>query len=422
MTNSFALVEMMMDVERWVDTFSGLVARSSLLEVISYGVNGSKDGTLLLMQADFQVISPMVPVRQTKFLRFCKQRAEGVWAVVDVSLDASHEGSSSYSLPTSVRLPSGCIIEDIANGSCKVTWLEHSEYDESLIHGMLRPVISSGLGFGAKRWVTTLQRYCQCLNILMASATMPEDPSLMTMAGRKSVLRLAHRMVQNFCSGVYNGIGSRKWEKLTVSSVSEDVKILTRKSINEPGEPSGVVLVATTSVWLPITKERVFYFLAEDGNRKHWDILSNGGMMPEMFRITKSQDFGNNVSLNFDTNNADPMNQMVILQEMCDDASGSMLVYAPVDVPSMELTLNGGDHTYVCLLPSGFSIIPDGRDHIMATNEVVGNHGGCILTIGFQILVSSLPAAKLTMESVDTVSSLLSCTIHRIKEALNLTA
>ncbi|CAN1751913.1 Homeobox-leucine zipper protein ROC5 [Linum perenne] len=59
----------------------------------------------------------------------------------------------------------------------QVTWLEHSEYDESLIHGMLRPVISSGLGFGAKRWVTTLQRYCQCLNILMASATMPEDPS-----------------------------------------------------------------------------------------------------------------------------------------------------------------------------------------------------------------------------------------------------
>ncbi|CAN1751905.1 Homeobox-leucine zipper protein ROC5 [Linum perenne] len=220
-------------------------------------------------------------------------------------------------------------------------------------------------------------------------------------------------MVQNFCSGVvscnansnYNGIGSRKWEKLTVSSVSEDVKILTRKSINEPGEPSGVVLVATTSVWLPITKERVFYFLAEDGNRKHWDILSNGGMMPEMFRITKSQDFGNNVSL------LRSGNQMVILQEMCDDASGSMLVYAPVDVPSMELTLNGGDHTYVCLLPSGFSIIPDGRDHIMATNEV-----------GFQILVSSLPAAKLTMESVDTVSSLLSCTIHRIKEALNLTA
>ncbi|CAN1764418.1 Homeobox-leucine zipper protein ROC5 [Linum perenne] len=426
MHNSLAIVEVLMEMDRWVDAFSGLVASCSLIEVISSGVYGNKDGTLLLMQADFQVISPMVPVRQTKFLRFCKQRAEGFWAVVDVSLDASQEGSSSYSLPTSVRLPSGCIVEDIDNNCCEVTWLEHSEYDESLIHGMLRPVISSGLGFGARRWVTSLQRYYECVNILRSYGTWLKDKSL-------NVMRLSHRMVNNFYSGVvscnadsnYNGTGSQKWEKLAFSNVREDVKILTRKSTNKPGEPSGVVLVALTSVWLPTMKERVFdYLFEEEMTRKDWDILTNGGMMHEMFWINKGQDYGNGISLlgsvNFDPNNADPMNKFVILQEACDDASVSMLVYASIDVPSMGLVLNGKDHTNVSLLSSGFFIIPDGRDPTMATNEVDGVHGGCILTFGLQIPANKLPAAKITMEAMEAVSNLLSCTIQRIKDALKL--
>ncbi|CAN1158868.1 Homeobox-leucine zipper protein ROC5 [Linum perenne] len=427
MNNSLAIVKMMMEMDRWIDAFSGLVASCSLIEVISSGCHEchrSKDGTLLLMQADFQVISPMVPVRQTKFLRYCKQQADDFWAVVDVSLDASQEGSSSYSLPTSVRLPSGCTIEDIDNNCCEVTWLEHSEYDESLIHGKLRPVISSGLGFGARRWLTNLQRSCECANILKSCGTWPNDPAL---------IRLSHRMVKNFYSGVvscnaksnYNGTGSQKWEKLAISNVREDVKILTRKSTNESVEPSGFVLAASTSVWLPTMKERLFdYLFEEEMTRKDWDILNNGGMMHEMFWITKRQDYGNGISVlgsvNFDPNNADPMNKFVILQEACNDASVSMLVYAPIDVSSMGLVLNGKDHTNVSLLSSGFFIIPDGRNPTMATNEVDGEHGGCILTFGLQIPVNKLPAAKITMESVDAVSNLLSCTIQRIKDALKL--
>ncbi|CAN1191763.1 Homeobox-leucine zipper protein ROC5 [Linum perenne] len=383
MNNSLAIVKLMMEMDMWIDAFSGLVASCSLIEVISSGCHGNKDGTLLLMQADLQVISPMVPVRQTKFLRYCKQRADGFWAVVDVSLDASQEGSSSYSLPTSVRLPSGCTIEDIDNNCCEVTWLEHSEYDESLIHGMLRPVINSGLGFGARRWLTNLQRSCECANILKSCGTWTKEPSL-------NVMRLSHRMVKNFFSGV--------------------VSCNTNTS---------------TSIWLPTMKERLFdYLFEEEMTRKDWDILTNGGMMHEMFWITKGQDYGNSISLlgsvNFDLNNADPMNKFVILQEACDDASVSMLVYATIDVPSMGLVLNGKDHANVSLLSSGFFIIPDGRNPTMATNEVDGVHVGCILTFGLQIPANKLPAAKITMKSVGAVCNLLMCTIQRIKEALKL--
>lgn len=97
---------------------------------------------------------------------------------------------------------------------------------------------------------------------------------------------------------------------------------------------------------------------------------------------------------------------MLILQETCTDASGSMVVYAPVDVPAMHLVMNGGDSAYVALLPSGFVVVPDGAA------------AGSLLTVAFQILVNSLPTAKLTVESVETVSNLISCTVQKIKVAL----
>lgn len=71
------------------------------------------------MHAELQLLSSLVPVRQVSFLRFCKQHAEGVWAVVDVSIDSIREGSSS----SCRRLPSGCLVQDMANGYSKVTQL-----------------------------------------------------------------------------------------------------------------------------------------------------------------------------------------------------------------------------------------------------------------------------------------------------------
>lgn len=76
------------------------------------------------MQAELQLLSPLVPVRQVTFLRFCKQHAEGVWAVVDVSIDRiSDRGGSASSARSSLscrRLPSGCLVHDMPNGYSKV--------------------------------------------------------------------------------------------------------------------------------------------------------------------------------------------------------------------------------------------------------------------------------------------------------------
>lgn len=73
------------------------------------------------MQAEFQVMSPLVPIRQVKFLRYCKQHGDGLWAVVDVSYDVNRESQDLKSFGGLKRLPSGCIIQDIGNGCSKVT-------------------------------------------------------------------------------------------------------------------------------------------------------------------------------------------------------------------------------------------------------------------------------------------------------------
>jgi homeobox-leucine zipper protein len=74
------------------------------------------------MHAELQVLSPLVPVREVNFLRFCKQHAEGVWAVVDVSIDNVRETSGAPTYANCRRLPSGCVVQDMPNGYSKVNF------------------------------------------------------------------------------------------------------------------------------------------------------------------------------------------------------------------------------------------------------------------------------------------------------------
>lgn len=113
---------------------------------------------------------------------------------------------------------------------------------------------------------------------------------------------------------------------------------------------------------------------------------------------------------------------MLILQESSTDQTASFVIYAPVDIVSINVVLNGGDPDYVALLPSGFAILPDGTTASSggAANGVA-EHGsaGSLLTVAFQILVDSVPTAKLSLGSVATVNNLIACTVERIKASLS---
>uniref|UniRef100_A0A0E0ARP6 START domain-containing protein n=1 Tax=Oryza glumipatula TaxID=40148 RepID=A0A0E0ARP6_9ORYZ len=378
------LVEILMDVNQFATVFSSIVSRASTHEVLSTGVAGNYNGALQVMSMEFQVPSPLVPTRESYFVRYCKNNSDGTWAVVDVSLDSLR--------PSPVlkcrRRPSGCLIQEMPNGYSKVTWVEHVEVDDSSVHNIYKPLVNSGLAFGAKRWVGTLDRQCERLASAMASNIPNGDLGVITsVEGRKSMLKLAERMVASFCGGVTASV-AHQWTTLSGSG-AEDVRVMTRKSVDDPGRPPGIVLNAATSFWLPVPPAAVFDFLRDETSRSE--------------------------SANSNQSN------MLILQESCTDASGSYVVYAPVDIVAMNVVLNGGDPDYVALLPSGFAILPDGPSgnaQAAVGENGSGSGGGSLLTVAFQILVDSVPTAKLSLGSVATVNSLIACTVERIKAAV----
>ncbi|CAI9292596.1 unnamed protein product [Lactuca saligna] len=67
------------------------------------------------------------------------------------------------------RRPSGCLIQELPNGYSKVTWIEHVEVDNGDVHDIYKVLVNSGLAFGAKRWVATLDRQSERLASAMAN-------------------------------------------------------------------------------------------------------------------------------------------------------------------------------------------------------------------------------------------------------------
>ena len=79
------------------------------------------------------------------------------------------------------------------------------------------------------------------------------------------MLKLAERMVMSFCSGV-GASTAHAWTTLAATG-SDDVRVMTRKSMDDPGRPPGIVLSAATSFWIPVGPKRVFDFLRDENSR-----------------------------------------------------------------------------------------------------------------------------------------------------------
>ncbi|KAG6521993.1 hypothetical protein ZIOFF_019127 [Zingiber officinale] len=397
------LVDMFMDVDKWIALFSSIVTGAAIVEVFSDGAAGSYDGTLQLITAELQVPTPLVPVREGLFLRHCKQHEGGVWAVVDVSFEVRQNPMAKFR-----RRPSGFIIHQMPNDCSKVIWVEHVEVDGGEVHDMYKGVVKSGLAFGAKRWLARMERQCEKLASLSNSTAYIGNAE-----GTKNILKLSERMVMSFCSGV-SGSLIHQWTEVTGAATNE-VMIRSRKNNGDPGRPAGTVLGASTSIWLPITPKRVFDFLSNLATRNQWDILLHGAMVYEAATVLNSQEEGNCVSL-LAVGLPGQGNTTMILQEICSDSTCTYMIYAPVDTAIINAVLSGGDPNFVALLPSGFVIFPD-ENSSMQNDEA--KREGCLLTVAFQIFIDSAPDSRIPAGTIDIVNSLLSCTCSRIRAIIS---
>lgn len=81
---------------------------------------------------------------------------------------------------------------------------------------------------------------------------------------RKSLMKLANRMIKTFSLNMTT-CGGQSWTAIS-DSPEDTVRITTRK-ITEPGQPSGVILAAVSTTWLPYTHTKVFDLLRDERHR-----------------------------------------------------------------------------------------------------------------------------------------------------------
>ncbi|KAI8008162.1 Homeobox-leucine zipper protein ROC8 [Camellia lanceoleosa] len=428
------LLNMFLDSNKWVDLFPTIVTKARTIEVVDTRMLGDQAGSLQLMYEQMHILSPLVAPREFYFLRYCREVEASVWVIVDVSYEydcskLSKDLDPRGSPPRSWRLPSGCMLQDKPNGCCEVTWVEHVEVDDkSQTHRLYKDLVCGGLAYGAQRWLATLHRMSERLAYSIGAALSRHELGGVfdIPEGRKSIMNLSQRMVKNF------------WEMLSMSDkldfphLSElnnsGVRVSVRQN-NEIGQPSGMIVSAASSLWLPLSSETLFNFFTDEKTRHQWDMLSNGNPVNEIAHVSYGTHPGNCISIiqSFASND----NNMLMLQESCiEPMVGSVVVYAPIDLPAIKSAVSGDDSTNIPILPLGLIISDDGRpphhhhhDKVASTSTCgSGNKrsGGSLLTVAFQILVSNhLHSKQLNMESVATLNTLVSSTVQKIKAALD---
>ncbi|CAF2287855.1 BnaA04g18690D [Brassica napus] len=402
--NHLDIVQSLMDVNLWSNMFARMVARAMSHDAILTGVQGNFDGAFHLMTAEYQVLSPVVSTRECYFVRHCKQQGDGIWAVVDVSIDHLFPNLELKCR----RRPSGCLIQQIENGFCKVTWVEHVEVDDREVHPLYKSLISSGQALSAERWVETLERQCERLAYIMSPNVPSIEPDgliMITNNAKQSLLKIAERMTRSFLSGVATSNGDI-WFGLSGNG-GNTVRAMTRKSLNDPGRPVGVILYASTSFWLPVPPKTVFDFLRDANNRTNWDVITTGGEGLQLIsQIGNGRDSRNCVSLLRTPNTS--QKKMMMIQETSTDPTASFVIYAPLDVTLTENVLMGGDPGNVSLLPMGFAILPDGTAQ-------PGREGGSLVSTAFQVLAEKDPSTMLSFSSLATTENLILTTANKIR-------
>ncbi|XP_022756982.1 homeobox-leucine zipper protein HDG5-like [Durio zibethinus] len=420
--NSVTLVDAFLDANKWTELFPSIVARAKTVQVISPGVSGT-NGSLQLMYAELQVLSPLVPTREAYFLRYCQQQNlddETYWAIVDFPYDGFHNNLET-SFPLYKRRPSGCLIQDMPNGYSRVTWVEHAEIEEKPVHQIFSHFVYNGIAFGAHRWLSVLERQCERIASLMAR-NITDLGVIPSPEARKNLMRLAQRMIRTFCVNISTSSG-QLWTALPDSS-DDTVRITTRK-VMEPGQPNGLILCAVSTTWLPYPHYQVFDLLKDERRRAQLEVLSNGNALHEVAHIANGAHPGNCISLlriNVASNSSQHVELM--LQESCTDRSGSLVVYSTVGVDSIQLAMSGEDPSCIPLLPLGFFITPvelirDEGKSVPPSEEANGHIQGSLLTVGLQVLASTVPSAKINLSSIAAINNHLCTTVHQISAALS---
>ncbi|KAM0896042.1 hypothetical protein ACQ4PT_023427 [Festuca glaucescens] len=422
--DTMQLVHAFMDVNQWKELFPSMISKASTVDVIRKGEGDGHDGLVQLMFAEVQTLTPMVPTRELCFARYCKKLAPEKWAIVDTSFGkAGGDADASSPVIRCWKNPSGCIVEEQTSGYSRVTWVEHAKCREpAAVPSTYRAVTASGMAFGARRWLATLRLQCERMVFLVATNVPTRDSNgVSTLAGRKSVLKLAHRMTSSLCR-VIGGSRDLAWSRAPRAGAG-DIRVTSRRNAGDPGEPQGLIACAMLSTWLPVSPTALLDFLKDESRRPEWDVTLHGRSVQSRVNVAKGKDRGNCVTAYAPTSAEEQSGGAWVVQDVCTNSCESTVAYAPVDAAVLQPVISGHDSSGVPVLPCGFAIMPDGlesRPAVITSRKEDGVAGaaGSLVTVACQVLAGSSPMAAFSPESAETVTSLVSCTLRDIRKAL----
>lgn len=401
------LVEMFLDMDKWADLFPSIVMEARIMDTLDTGCLG---GSLHLMYERVHILSPLVAPREFFFIRYCQQLVPDTWLIVDASYDCFRE---IQDIPTtrSWRFPSGIMIESLPKGNSRVTWIDHIEVDASLNHPLYRDLLCSVHGYGARRWLSTLRRMSErsLYSVIPGGMILPE--------GKRNITTLSHRMIRDFCA-----ILSMP-DRLGLSeSTNRKVRMSVRNN-SEPGQPRGMIVAASTSIWFPLTFENLFNFLRDENRRPEWDLMLNRSPVNEIAHMSTGTHPGNCISI------LQPSifreHNMLLLQENSVDPLGALVIFSTVDSQVIAAVMNGEDTRKIPILPCGFLISsdsgPDGKesDGASTSTSTMSRPLGSLLTLAFQLpAMGNLGSTQNHIEAANTLNTLVTSIIRSLKVAL----
>ncbi|KAK2449066.1 homeobox-leucine zipper protein HDG11 [Trifolium repens] len=265
------LVELILDSEKWAKLFPTIVSNARTVKVFNVGAHGNRNGALQAMVGEMHILSPLVPPREFYFIRYCRQFSDRDWVIVDVSGDFQFERANVRN--PAYKLPSGCLIREMADGKSKVTWVEHVMVNEMSQELMLyKDLIYEYNPFGAKLWLYALQRMCEkkYFSSIEYFPKHENDREIKSKEGRKSVMNLSNRMIQSFCKD----LNRAKMNNILTNDTNE-YKIHLTSEITNPNairlkcrsNSNGMVVTATGSVRIHVPPQTIFHFLSDEKRR-----------------------------------------------------------------------------------------------------------------------------------------------------------
>ncbi|KAJ8442220.1 hypothetical protein Cgig2_005160 [Carnegiea gigantea] len=387
--NARSLVDLCLDPDKWLDFFPTVISEARTLHIIEAGLLRNRSGSLQLIYEQMHLLSPLVQPREFYVLRYCQQIEMGTWVIADVSCDYLR-GRSLISPTCCWKHPSGCMIQELSNGLTKVSCIEHVEVDDRFeVHPIYEDLVKSALGFGAKRWVMALQRACERYTYMVVAGRPGRE-----LGGGTAELRQSSEMTNS------------------------RVHIVARKNAF-PGQPTGIIISAASSFWVPAPHERVLKYLNDHIMRSQWDVLCFGNPVREIMHIPTGSHSANRISVLQPQN---PCENIMIFQESMVEQLGSLIIYTPIDTSSMRLVATGVDSTNIPILASGFAVTTDGPDQRAgaSTSASIAGPCGSLLTVAFQILAcSSLSTDDVNSDCISNVEAFVSRAVRVIKSAFD---